>query len=109
MIVIHVEEIKGHLKRLNYVNSLDLNEIEWFEHGQPLNISKELINEFELTGLNNSDLISTNFYRLEELHKQEKILDAEEYLYGLTQSSNYNDEEMIEILQKGLDKLKEEI
>ena len=105
MIVIHIEEIKGHIKRLSYINSIPLSEIIWMKEGRQLNIPQKTIDDFELTGLSNKDFIATNYY-LKDMPPNQEIFYAEEFLTAISQSSNWGDLKAIEILQKGLDKLK---
>ena len=45
------------------VNRNKLKDIEFYEHGEPLEITNELIEDFELTGLNNTDFILSNYYK----------------------------------------------
>lgn len=104
MIRISVEEVRGHLKRLGYINSFPFSDIIWVEKGIELNIPKKITEEFELTGLNNIDFISTNYYLLDPTLK--KIREAEEFLTAISESNGWGDLDIIEILQKGLDKLK---
>ena len=105
MLRIHIEEVKGHIKRLEYINSIPLDEIVWMKEGQQLNIPQKTIDEFELTGLSNKDFISTNYY-LKDMPPNQEIFYAEEFLTALSSSLGWGDLKAIETLQKGLDKLK---
>jgi len=59
---INLEEVRKNLAQQKKWNSVLLSEIEFYERGVKLDIPKELVDEFEFTGLNNIDFISTKFY-----------------------------------------------
>ena len=44
------------------INSTPLVEIHWLEDGQEVVIDKKLIEDFERTGLNNIDFITSKYY-----------------------------------------------
>ena len=47
------------------INETPLKEIEFFENGAQVIMDKELIEEFEIIGLNNIDFIMAEYYRQE--------------------------------------------
>ena len=49
-----------------YIHKLALSEIDFYENGEKLDIPEELVDEFELTGLNNIDFITTGYYKKDE-------------------------------------------
>lgn len=63
-IKVHIEEIIGMHIRKSQINSVRLDDIEFYEDGQKIDIPEKAINSFELTGLNNVDFILTNYYLL---------------------------------------------
>lgn len=44
------------------INNTPLNEIEFYENGKKIEIDEDIIKEFEFTGLNNIDFITSGFY-----------------------------------------------
>ena len=44
------------------INRMDLDDIEFFENGMKLDIPKKVIEDFEYTGLNNVDFITSRFF-----------------------------------------------
>jgi len=50
-----IEEIRDILARKSNINRFPLEQIEWFENGIRINVSKEEIAEFKYTGLSNID------------------------------------------------------
>ncbi len=46
-----------------YVHKLTLDDIDFYENGEKVDIPQELVDEFELTGLNNIDFITSNYYK----------------------------------------------
>ena len=59
---VEIEEIKAHLKRRAEINSMSLDEIEFYENGKRVDIDKSIIDEFMFVGLSNVDFIATGFY-----------------------------------------------
>ena len=59
---IAVEYIRWLIDERNKINQTPLDEIVFFENGMQLDISKEVVDEFSLIGLNNIDFISSGFY-----------------------------------------------
>ena len=47
------------------INALDLDEIEFTERGEVLDISPEVIEDFEFAGLSNCDFILMGYYKEE--------------------------------------------
>jgi len=64
---INLEEIQKHLNQRKRWNSVPLGEIEFYEKGEKIEIPKEVVEKFELTGLNNIDFISSGYYKREVL------------------------------------------
>ena len=60
---IAVEYIKWLTSERQKINKTPLNEIEFYEDGMKVDISKKTIKDFEFTGLNNVDFITSNFYK----------------------------------------------
>lgn len=56
--VVNVEEVVAMQKRRREINSIPLEEIEFFKEGKPCKLPpKEIIKEFKFTGLSNIDFI----------------------------------------------------
>ncbi len=56
----HVRKIQEERKR---INSIPLEQIEWYEDGIKLEIHPDLIREFLFTGLDNTDFIISEMYK----------------------------------------------
>lgn len=59
---VNIEDVIRIANERKAINSLDLNEIEWYQNGVKIEISKEVIEDFELTGLSNMDFITGNYW-----------------------------------------------
>lgn len=57
------EDLEKMLAFCNKINTTPLVEIEFFENGKKINISTELIENFEDIGLNNVDFFSGEYYK----------------------------------------------
>lgn len=64
MIKITIEEVFELQKRRQRINKLPLEKIIWRKNGKPIVISKEIIEHWEFTGLNNIDFIISGAYCL---------------------------------------------
>lgn len=62
------------MEYIRKINNTPLEDLEFYENGERVNIDKELLNEFKFTGLNSSHII--NFYDHEE--DDEKIKEEQE-------------------------------
>ena len=60
---IDIETVLGQQKWCNRINELDLYEIEFYENGKKLRIPIKVIQQFEFTGMNNLDFITTGEYK----------------------------------------------
>lgn len=64
---ISVFEIKQLIKRLNQINKLNIDDIDFIDNdGDVIEINQQIIDDFKFTGLNTFDFIATDFY-LKEL------------------------------------------
>lgn len=54
---VDVERVRALREELRQINQLELDQIEWFENGQPMNVRPEAVKEFSFIGLNNADFI----------------------------------------------------
>lgn len=59
---IDIEYIYWLQRRRKEINELDLGEIQFYEEGVRIAIPKNIIKDFELTGLNNIDFITSGYY-----------------------------------------------
>jgi len=69
---INLEDIRKNVEQRREWNSARLDRIEFYEDGVQLDIPIELIDEFEFTGLNNIDFITTGFYLQKEKKENKK-------------------------------------
>jgi hypothetical protein len=60
--VIDIELVQAIQRQKDYVNMIPLEDIIWYENDQRLDINSEIIREFEKTGLNNIDFITSGYY-----------------------------------------------
>lgn len=60
---IAIEEIQELQKRRLEINKLDINDIVFTEKGQPLVVNEKILEDFKFTGLNNTDFITSEFYK----------------------------------------------
>jgi hypothetical protein len=65
MIKIDIEEIFELYERIANINRPDFMDIEFCSDGVPLNINPKIKEQFLLTGLNNMDFITSNYYLME--------------------------------------------
>jgi hypothetical protein len=67
---VNVEKLLKLKQELAEINSADLADIEFYENGKLLDISAEIISEWEFIGMNNVDFITTGFYKGEPGEEQ---------------------------------------
>ena len=60
---VSIEFVKWLAEQRNKINSVTLSKIEWYEHGKPANLDQSIMEDFEIIGLNNTDFITSGFYR----------------------------------------------
>lgn len=60
---ISVEQLRAMQVERDKINRAKLKDIEFFENGKRLKITKQMIDKFELSGLNNIDFILTGAYK----------------------------------------------
>ncbi len=61
--IVSVEEILLMQEERAKINRIPLNEILFFENGKPLKIPDKIVEDFEFTGLNNIDFITSGAYK----------------------------------------------
>ena len=60
---VDIEKIQILRKKLRDFNQLSIYDMEFYEDGKKLEIPKEVLDEWELIGLNNADFIDTKFWK----------------------------------------------
>lgn len=60
---IDVERIKELKEELTAFNMLLLEDVDFYEQGNPINVSPEILREWLYTGLNNTDFITSETYK----------------------------------------------
>ena len=60
---INIEDIKDLIRKKRRFNRLKLKNIIFYENGKKLNIPPEVIEEWEITGLNNVDFVDVEFWK----------------------------------------------
>ena len=53
-------------KELMKINKLDLTDINWVDKGRPVEVDPKVVEEFQFLGLNNTDFIAGQFYRMKD-------------------------------------------
>lgn len=61
--VVNIEVVKKIIDDLREINKIPFDEIEWHENGKPLDIPKEVLEEWKFTGLSNYSFVDTEFYK----------------------------------------------
>lgn len=59
---VNIERIKELRAELNEINSVDIEDIEFYENGEKVDVPQEHINNWRFIGLNNIEFITTEFY-----------------------------------------------
>jgi len=73
--IINIEYIKFLKDEMHKINALDLDDIDFHEDGESIEISKKAKYEFEFTGLNNIDFITSGSYK----NKEKSLQGGNEY------------------------------
>ena len=60
---VDIEYIKHIQKERARINKVELEDIEFFEGGEKVDISQKIIDDFKFCGLNNTDFILTDYYK----------------------------------------------
>ncbi len=60
---VDIELILGMESFRRYINRLDLEHVDFFEHDVKLEIPLETIRQFGFVGLNNMDFITSEYYK----------------------------------------------
>ena len=61
---IRVSEILEIARRQREINSIELTEIDFLdENGNVIQVDEKIIDDFKFCGLNNTDFITTEFYK----------------------------------------------
>lgn len=61
---VNIEDVMRIIEERRAINSIPFRDIEWYENNEKLEIDEEILEEFEMTGLNNIDFIGTNFFSI---------------------------------------------
>lgn len=59
---VYVEEVKRLQERRREINEKDLRDLEFYEGGKRVEISQELVELWNVTGLSNVDFIDSGYY-----------------------------------------------
>jgi hypothetical protein len=63
---VDVEYVRFLKEELAAINKLDLSEIQFYEDDREIDISDEVLKEWQFTGLNNADFIVDDIYKLKK-------------------------------------------
>jgi len=61
--IVNINELLELKEKLNEINSIPLEEIEFYENGELVEIPEELLEQWDYIGLNNVDFITTGYYK----------------------------------------------
>ncbi len=64
---VDIERLHQLKAELNKINSVDIEDIDFYEGGEKIEISLERIGKWRFIGLNNAEFITTDFYLGSEL------------------------------------------
>jgi len=68
---VSVERIIYLKSELAKFNKMDLDDIEFTSFGEPIEIDPKIISNFELTGLSNTDFITSRYYEMKDLKNED--------------------------------------
>lgn len=60
---VNIEDVRDIEKARSKINRPDFKQIEWYEDGKKLDIDPKILDDYEYTGLNNMDFITSDFFR----------------------------------------------
>ncbi len=60
---VDVEEVLKLKARLREINKIPLQDVQWYENGQALDIPQEVVEDFRFTGLSNGCFIDCEAYK----------------------------------------------
>jgi len=66
---VYIEEFNKHLDYFKKLNECDVDDLEIYENGELLEVSKVLTEEFSFTGLSNKDFISYGIYKIKSMNE----------------------------------------
>ena len=72
---VDIEYVMHLIEERNKINSLNLEEVEFYFGDKKLDIPEEVIEEFMFTGLNNTDFIVTEYYERTIDDVNESVID----------------------------------
>lgn len=78
---IDIEDIRKLLDEKQKFNKLDLDDVEFYENGEKLNIPKEIYDNWFYIGLNNLDFISTGYYKNNDFEQVQHRTQGDRYAY----------------------------
>lgn len=61
--IVDMEEFNKHLEYFKKLNECDVDDLEIYENGNLVEVSKIVTEEFSFTGLSNKDFISYGIYK----------------------------------------------
>lgn len=62
-LMVHVDYVRWLESELAIINKSNLENIDFYENDELLNIPKEIIDRYKFIGLNNISFITTNYYK----------------------------------------------
>jgi hypothetical protein len=61
MRIVHIEDIKKHMKYKRYVNNAKIENLEWYRGGKQVHVTKSQIEAWKMTGMSNIDFARSHF------------------------------------------------
>ena len=59
---VHIEHVKAMLAYRSWINRMDLDDIQFMENEEPIDVDPKVMAEFKLCGLVNTDFIGMELY-----------------------------------------------
>ncbi len=60
---VKIEFVRYLCRQIAMINSVDLQDITFYENGEKVDITCDIRDDFALTGLNNTDFVTSGFYK----------------------------------------------
>jgi len=70
---VDIEKVRELKRQLDEINSVPIEDIEFFENGKRVEFDKDVVADWKFIGLNNVDFITSGFYKGEVASHKDKI------------------------------------
>ena len=59
---VDIEDVLRLQQKQAEINKLEFKDIEWYKNGEKIEIDQKIIDQFDFTGMNNIDFITSGYY-----------------------------------------------